>query len=106
MSNSDNHAKSSDHSCRLKRITNWLHEFVSGTALSWTSVPYILRRRREMENLFMLGLILNMNGLSPLPSRHRLWLLSEVIPQILYWRRKLLLWDDSLETADLKHLGH
>jgi len=54
----------------------------------------------------MFGLILNMNGLSPLPSRHRLWLLSEVIPQILYWRRKLLLWDDSLETADLKHLGH
>ena len=97
---------SSGFSRMAKRIINWLHEFVSGTALSWTSVPYILRRRRETENLFMFGLILNLNGLSPLPSRYRLWLLLEVVPQILYWRRKLLLWDDSLETADLKHLGH
>jgi len=89
-----------------KRFINWLHEFVSGTALSWTSVPYILLRRKETENLFMLAFILNMHGLSPLPPRYRLWLLLEVVPQIMYWRRKLLLWDDNLEMADLKHIGH
>ena len=106
MSNSVDHSEPSGFSGTVRRFINWLHEFVSGTALSWTSVPYILRRRKETENLFMLALILNMKGLSPLPSRYRLWLLLEVVPQILYWRRKLLLWDDSLETADLKHLGH
>lgn len=89
-----------------KRFINWLHEFVSGTALSWTYVPYILRRRKETKNLFMLALILNIRGLSHLSSRYRLWLLLEVIPQILYWQSKLLPWDDSRETTDLKHLGH
>jgi len=106
MNKSVDDKKSSGLSSRVRRFTDWLHEFVSGAALSWTSVPYILHRRQEMENLFVLSLILNMEGLSPLPSRYRLWLLVEVVPQILYWRRRLLLWDDSLETANLKHLGH
>jgi hypothetical protein len=98
--------KPSGLSSRVKQITTWLREFVSGTALSWTAVPYILHRRQEMENFFILNLILNMEGLSPLPPRYRLWLLLEDVPQIMYWRRKLLLWDDNLEMADLKHIGH
>lgn len=106
MNNSLNNQKPSRFSDLARRLNNWLHEFVSGAALSWAAAPYILHRRQEMENLFILSLILNLEGLSPLPSRYRLWLLAEVTPQILYWRRRLLFWDDSLETADLKHLGH
>jgi hypothetical protein len=45
-------------------------------------------------------------GVPPLLPNRRLFLLPHVIPQILYWRRRLALWDESLETADLKHLGH
>jgi len=106
MSKTTGDGKPSNSPHTLRWFINWLHEFVSGTALSWTSVPYILRRRKETENLFMLAFILNMNGLSPLPPRYRLLLLLEVVPQIMYWRRKLLLWDDNLEMADLKHIGH
>ena len=106
MSKSVDDTKSSGFSGKLRRFINLLHEFVSGAALSWTAVPYTLRRRKEMENLFILGLILNMKGLSPLPPRYRLFLLPEVVPQIMYWRRKLLLWDEDLEMADLKHIGH
>ena len=90
----------------FKRISNVLHEFVAGTALSWTSVPYLLKRRKETENLFILMTLLDLMGESPLPPRSRLMMLPYVVPQILYWRRRLALWDESLETADLKHIGH
>lgn len=106
MNNTLNDKKTSWLSSLARRLINLLHEFVSGAALSWATVPYILRRRQETENLFILGLILNLKGVSPLPPRYRLWLLTEAVPLILYWKRKLLLWDDSLETANLKHLGH
>lgn len=88
------------------RLSTVLHEFLAGTALSWTAVPYLLKRREEMENLFILATFLDMQGCSPLPLRRRLFLLPRVIPQILYWRRRLALWDETLESADLKHLGH
>jgi hypothetical protein len=90
----------------IQRISNVLHEFVAGTALSWTSVPYLLKRRKETENLFILMTLLDLMGTTPLPPRDRLMMLPHVVPQILYWRRRLALWDDSLETADLKHIGH
>jgi hypothetical protein len=90
----------------FQRISNVLHEFVAGTALSWTAVPYLLKRRKETENLFILMTLLDLMGESPLPPRYRLMMLPHVVPQILYWRRRLALWDDSLETADLKHIGH
>jgi hypothetical protein len=97
----------------LHSINNWfgrasdlLHEFIAGAALSWAATPFVLKRRQETENLFMLATILSIWGDSPLPPTSRLFLLPYTIPQILYWRRRLLLWDDSLETADLKHLGH
>ena len=90
----------------MSRILDRVYEFFSGAALSWTSVPYLMLRRNENEKLFVLALLLNLHGLSPLPPLYRLWLLPEVTPQIMYWRRKLLLWDDDLEMADLKHIGH
>jgi len=90
----------------LQRISDSIHEFVAGAALSWASVPYILKRRQETEKLFIALTFLELTGNSPLPSRGRLFLLPFVIPQILNWKRRLALWDDSLETADLKHIGH
>ena len=54
----------------------------------------------------MLFTLLDLWGSTPLPPSRRLLLLPHVIPQILYWRRRLALWDESLETADLKHIGH
>jgi len=90
----------------FQRISDILHEFVSGAALSWAAVPYVLKRRKETENLFIFYTLLGLWGNLPIPPRRRMFLLPHVIPQILYWRRRLLLWDDSLETADLKHLGH
>jgi hypothetical protein len=90
----------------ISRFITWLYEFFSGAALSWTSVPYLMLRRHENEKLFALAFFLNLYGLSPLPPRYRLWLLLEMTPQIMYWRRKLTLWDDDLEMADLKHIGH
>lgn len=98
--------KSFDLKSKISRLITWLHEFFSGAALSWTSVPYLMLRRRETEKLFAFAFLLNLNGLSPLPPRYRLWMLLEMTPQIMYWRRKLLLWDDDLEMADLKHIGH
>jgi len=91
---------------KISRLTAWIHEFFSGAALSWTSVPYLLLRRHETEKLFALAFLLNLHGIPLLPPRYRLWLLLEMTPQIMYWRRKLLLWDDDLEMADLKHIGH
>jgi len=91
---------------RLQRGIELVREFFAGAALSWTSVPYLLHRRRETENLFILMTWLDLVGNSPLPRRYRLFLLPYVVPQIMYWRRRLALWDDSLETADLKHIGH
>ena len=89
-----------------KRLSAVLHEFVAGAAMSWTAPPYLLKRRRETENLFMLFTLLGLWGNLPMPPSRRLWLLPHVLPQIMYWRRRLMLWDDSLETADLKHIGH
>jgi hypothetical protein len=96
------------HSMRdyLSRFYTTLREFVAGAALSWTSVPYLLKRRKETENLFIIATLLDLWGLSPQPPSRRLWMLPYVVPQILYWKRRLRLWDDALETADLKHLGH
>jgi hypothetical protein len=90
----------------LQLIWDTLHEFIAGAALSWASVPYVLRRRQETEKLFMLMTLMELTGSPPMPPPHRLFLLPYVVPQILYWRRRLALWDDSLETADLKHIGH
>jgi len=90
----------------LGRVISAMREFTAGAAMSWTAPPYLLRRRRDTDNLFILFTLLNLWGDLPMPPTRRLWLLPHVLPQIMYWRRRLLLWDDSLETADLKHIGH
>ncbi len=84
----------------------WLHEFTTGAALSWVAVPMVLRRRDETERLFGLLMLMQAEGLPLLPPRERLFLLPTVVPHIMTWRRRLRLWDDSLETVDLKHIGH
>lgn len=90
----------------LERFYFQVREFVAGAALSWTSVPYLLKRRKETENLFVFLTLLELWGTSPFPAQRKLFMLPYVMPQILYWRRRLALWDDALETADLKHIGH
>ncbi len=88
------------------RLSQILHEFFAGAAYSFTAVPYLLKRRHENEQLFILITVLELSGLPTMPAMKRLFLLPYVVPQILYWRRRLALWDDSLEVADLRHLGH
>lgn len=83
-----------------------VREFMLGAAISWVSVPYLLRRRHTMENLFALDGYLIISGLSPAPPGARLWLLPYMVPQILSWQHRLRLWDESLETVNLAHIGH
>ena len=84
----------------------WLHEFTTGAALSWVAVPLVLKRRDETERLFCFTMLMQAEGLPLLPPRERLFLLPILVPHIMTWRRRLRLWDDSLETVDLKHIGH
>ena len=89
-----------------KRFLQVVREFMLGAAISWISVPYLLRRRHTMENLFALDAYLIINGLTPAPPNARLWLLPYMVPQIMSWQHRLRLWDESLETANLAHIGH
>lgn len=77
-----------------------------GAAMSWVLAPYALKRRAELERIFMLLVEGHLIGLPFLPPFSGLRLLPYLVPQILYWRRRLALWDEALETADLRHLGH
>ena len=77
-----------------------------GAAASWVMLPYMLRRRDELEQMFMLMTIGDLMGVSLAPPLSGLWLLPYLVPQILYWRRRLALWDEALELVDLKQLGH
>ena len=89
-----------------RRLWAWLHEFMTGAALSWIAVPLVLKRRDETERLFFFAFLMQAEGLPVLPPRERLFLLPNLVPHIMAWRRRLRLWDDSLETVDLKHIGH
>lgn len=87
----------------------WLQRvraFMAGAAVSWMAVPYLLRRHEVMRHLFALEMWLTLQGLAPFPGSRRLYLLPYVVPQIMAWHRHLRLWDDSLDTAHLAHLGH
>ncbi len=77
-----------------------------GAARSWVMAPYASKLRAESERLlaFMIGW--DVVGLPFAPPKDRLRLLPYLVPQILYWRRRLVLWDEDLEGLDLKHLGH
>ncbi|MFQ5944380.1 MAG: hypothetical protein ACE5JF_12590, partial [Anaerolineales bacterium] len=60
----------------------------------------------EIERLFVLMTGADLIGLPLFPPRFKLQLLPFLMPQILYWRRRLALWDEDLEGLDLKHIGH
>ena len=90
----------------MHRWVRLLRGFIFGTAVSWVAPPYLLRRRDETERLFVLLTESYLLGLPLVPPQGRLFLLPYTIPNILAWKRRLRLWDDSLEMADLKHIGH
>jgi len=92
-----------------RTLSTWLQharEFITGAALSWIAVPLMLKRRDELERLFILNLLCQSRGIPILPLRRRALLLPHMVPLIMGWQRRLRLWDDSLDTVDLKHIGH
>lgn len=91
---------------RWQRLIGHLNEFLFGAAMSWVMPPYQLRRRAELERVFILLTTCELMGAPVLPHASALRLLPFAVPQILYWRRRMKLWDEGLEVADLKHLGH
>lgn len=68
--------------------------------------PHQLKRRAELERLFMLMTVSELMGVPLSPPPNGLRLLPFLVPQTLYWRRRHALWDEEMELVDLKHLGH
>ncbi len=91
---------------RLTHLRVWVTEFMFGAAMSWVMMPHMLKRREELERIFMLMTLGELTGVSISPPSGGLRLLPFLVPQILYWRRRLALWDDEMEEVDLKHIGH
>ena len=95
---------------RLKRFLHTgyqlLREFIFGAALSWVTAPIRLKRRNQAEQIFVINMVMALHGVPVLPLRKRLFLLPYLVPHIMSWHRRLRLWDDSLETVDLRHIGH
>ncbi len=78
-----------------------------GAAISWIAPPFLLERRQQEEETFFAFIMqTDLLGMPILPTRRRLILLPYLIPSILNWKRRLPLWDDSLATVDLRHIGH
>jgi hypothetical protein len=88
-----------------ERLIAHLEMFVFGAAMSWVMVPYVLRRRQEMERLFVVIASAGMRGLPCMPASSELRLLPYFIPSFLYWRR-LTIFSHELEGVDLRHIGH
>ena len=68
--------------------------------------PYTAKLRAELERLLAMMIGWDAVGLSFVPPTDKLRLLPFLVPQILYWRRRLVLWDEDLEGLDIKHIGH
>lgn len=83
-----------------------LHEFLFGAAMSWVMVPYSQKQHKALERLFMLMVVGDLMGFPLAPPFSGLPLLPFMVPRILSWRRHLLRWNDVLEGADLRHIGH
>jgi hypothetical protein len=77
-----------------------------GAAISWVMVPHTIKRREELERIFLLMTTSDLMGIPLSPPPNGLRLLPFLVPQILYWRRRLALWDEELEGSHLAHLGH
>jgi HAMP domain-containing protein len=90
----------------LARLRAWVSGFMFGAAMSWVMAPHTLKHRRDMERIFMLVTAGELMGWPLAPPLTGLRLLPFAVPQILTWRRMLLLWDDQLESVDLRHIGH
>lgn len=90
----------------VQSVMQWVRGFVYGAARSWMVVPYHMRRRRELERLWVLLMLSEHAGVPLAPADLRLRLLPYLIPQILYWRRRPALWDEQMEVTQFQHLGH
>lgn len=90
----------------LARLNGRMHQFLFGAAMSWVLPPHTMKRRDTLERMFMLMTVGDLMGVSLVPPPTALTLLPFVVPQILYWRRRLLMWDEDLEEANLRHIGH
>jgi hypothetical protein len=91
---------------RWARLREWWSGFMFGAAMSWVMAPHTVQRRHELEGIFILMTAADLMGFSLVPPMSSQRLLPFLVPQILYWRRRLALWDEELESVDLKHLGH
>ena len=90
---------------QLTHYRQIIDEFLFGATLSWTLVPILMRRRQETEHIIALMLLMQNIGMPLLPPAYALKLLPYLIPNLLYWRR-MTIFDQVLEGADLRHLGH
>lgn len=80
--------------------------FLYGAAKSWVLVPYQMRHREALERIFMLLVLTEQMGTPIAPADLRVRLLPYLVPQILYWKRRLWLFDEQLELTNVQHLGH
>jgi hypothetical protein len=77
-----------------------------GAAMSWVMPPRTRQRQTGLERIFILMTAGDLMGISLSPPPNGLRLLPFLVPQIMHWRRRLALWDEEMEGADLKHPGH
>lgn len=90
----------------MRHTTGWIRGFVYGAARTWIEVPYHLRRRAELERLWVVLMLSEQEGIPLAPPDLQLRLLPYLVPQILSWRRRPHLWDDELEVVHMPHMGH
>ncbi len=84
----------------------WVRGFMFGAAQSWLTAPLQLQRRADLERMWMVLILSELSGTPLAPADLRLRLLPYVVPHILYWERRLSLWDEQLEVVNVQHLGH
>ena len=88
-----------------QKLADRIEEFFFGAAMSWVTVPYMMKRRREMEMLFSVLASMRLLGLPLLPGIDEIHLIPFMLPNLLYWRR-MTIFSDELQGVDLKHIGH
>ena len=88
------------------RVERWIRGFVYGAAQSWVMAPLHLRRREDLERMWITMMFSELAGAPLAPPDLRLRLLPYLVPHILYWRHRLSLWDEQMETTHFQHLGH
>lgn len=89
----------------LTRLSDVVHDFFAGAALSWISPPYMIRRHAEMERMFALMLNAALLGVPLLPPPYIVRFLPYEVSILLSWRRRTA-FDREVQWADLRHIGH